>query len=96
MQLQVDIEQKLEKEFAKQWLLARDEIEALYAKTNWRVTNRLVRAVIYLANGDFAALNVHIERVLNDYKDLLWEAEYERGDEQLRDFNRTFYELGLL
>ena len=95
MQLLSDIQNKLERDFGKQWLLAKDEIEALFVKTNWRVTNRIVRAAIYVADGDFDELSRSIERVLSDYKDLLWQAEYDRGDDQLRDFNKSFDELDL-
>jgi hypothetical protein len=95
MQFQMDIQQKLERDFGSQLMLARDEIEALYIKTNWRVSNQIVRSVVYLSKGDFDSLNKNIERVLSDYKDLLWEAEYDRGDEKLRDFNLSFEALGL-
>lgn len=31
-----------------------------------------------------------------DLRDVLWQAEYDCGDEILRDFNKTFYELKLI
>ncbi len=96
MQIVIDIQKKLELDFGTELLLAKDELEALYAKTNWTIGNRMVRAIIYLSNGNFESLKKTIEHASTDYKDVLWLAEYDRGDEQLRDFNKTFEELGLL
>ncbi len=96
MVMVVDIQNKLELDFGPKLVFAKDELEALYITTNWLVSDRVVRSVIYLANGDIDLLKENIERALTDYKDLLWQAEYNRGDEQLRDFNKTFQELGLV
>ena len=96
MVMVVDIQNKLELDFGPELVFAKDELEALYITTNWLVSDRVVRSVIYLANGDIDLLKENIERALTDHKDLLWQAEYNRGDEQLRDFNKTFQELGLV
>lgn len=96
MVMVVDIQNKLELDFGPELVSAKDELEALYIKTNWLISDRAVRSVIYLANGDIDLLKENIERALTDYKDLLWQAEYNRGDEQLRDFNKTFQELDLM
>lgn len=96
MEIVIDIQKKLELDFGRELSSAKDEIEALYAKTNWQISNRMVRSIVFLANGDFESLKRNIELALTDYKDVLWQAEYDRGDEQLRDFNKTFQELGLL
>lgn len=96
MQLVIDIQKKLELDFGRESSLAKDELEALYAQTNWRIGNRMVRAIVYLSNGDFESLKKTIEHANTDYKDILWQAEYDRGDDQLRDFNKTFEELSLL
>ncbi len=96
MVMAVDIQNKLELDFGSKLSFAKDELEALYIKTNWLVSDRVVRSVIYLANGDVDLLKTNIERALTDYKDLLWQAEYNRGDAQLRDFNQTFQECDLV
>jgi hypothetical protein len=96
MQIVTDIQKKLELDFGPESSLAKDELEALYAQTNWRIGNRMVRAIVYVSNGDFESLKRSIKHATTDYKDVLWLAEYDRGDEQLRDFNKTFDELGLL
>jgi len=56
----------------------------------------MIRAIIYLAKGDLELLNSNIQLVQTDFKDLLWPAEYDRGDEQLRDFNQSFTNLELV
>ncbi|MEH6473024.1 MAG: hypothetical protein V7752_17440 [Halopseudomonas sp.] len=96
MEFAVDIQKKLEQDFGSELAGAKDEIEALYAKTNWQIGNRIIRSIIYLANGDLESLKTNIEFALADHQDVVWLAEYDRGDEQLRNFSKTFQELGLL
>ena len=96
MQILIEIQQKLEQGFGLEYPFARDEIEALYAATNWSISNKMIRAIIYLAKGDLELLNSNIQLVQTDFKDLLWLAEYDRGDEQLRDFNQSFTNLELV
>ncbi|MFT7373776.1 MAG: hypothetical protein ACI9T9_002476 [Oleiphilaceae bacterium] len=96
MQIVIDIQKKLELDFGSESSLAKDELEALYTQTNWRIGNRMVRSIVYLSNGDFESLKKAIKHANTDYKEVLWLAEYDRGDEQLRDFNKTFEALGLL
>ena len=96
MEIAVDIQQKLALDFGSEMPFAKDEIEALYAATNWRISDKMIRSIIYLAKGDITLLNNTIQGARTDYKDVLWQAEYDRGDEQLRDFNKTFEELGLI
>ena len=93
MEILPDIKEKIELDFGVEAGAAKDEIEALYIKTNWRVTNRMIRAVVFLAKGDLASLTNNINLFLADYKDVLWSAEYDRGDVKLRDFNETFTDL---
>ncbi len=96
MAIAIDIQQKLELDFGSELIFAKDEIEALYAATNWRISDKMIRSIIYLAKGDCTQLKSTIELARKDYKDVLWHAEYDRGDDQLRDFNKTFEELGLV
>lgn len=96
MAIAIDIHNKLALDFASDMPFAKDEIEALYAATNWQISDKMIRAIIYLAKGDLALLKSTIELARKDYKDVLWQAEYNRGDDKLRDFNQTFDELGLL
>jgi hypothetical protein len=96
MEIAIDIQQKLALDFGSEMPFAKDEIEALYAATNWRISDKMIRSIIYLAKGDITLLNNTIQGARTDYKDVLWQAEYDRGDEQLRDFNKTFEELGLI
>ncbi|BBB29847.1 hypothetical protein [Neptunomonas japonica] len=96
MEIAIDIQHKLTLDFGSEMPFAKDEVEALYAATNWRISDKMIRSIIYLAKGDITSLKNTIQRTRQDYKDVLWQAEYDRGDEQLRDFNKTFDELGLL
>ena len=37
-----------------------------------------------------------IELALTDYRDVLWQAEYDCTEKRLRDFNHTLHEPGLI
>ena len=96
MEIALDIQQKLALDFGSEMPFAKDEIEALYAATNWQISDKMIRCIIYLAKGDVMLLKRTIGCARKDYKDVLWLAEYDRGDDRLRDFNKTFQELGLV
>lgn len=93
----VDIFQKIEKDFGKDAKLAHKEFEILDAKTKGLISDRLFRAIVYLAEGNIDKLKMYIEMARVDWRDVLWQAEYDSPDdsERNRDFNKTFYELGL-
>ncbi len=96
MQFAIDIQSKLEMDFGSEVTLAKDEIEGLYAQTHWQIGNRAVRSIIFLAKGDLNKLMKVKAAALSDPREVVWEAEYEQGDDQLRDFSKTFTELGFL
>ncbi len=56
----------------------------------------LLRAMVYLANGYIDRFKEIIELARIDYRDVLWQAEYDCTEEHLRDFNSTFHKLGLM
>jgi len=59
-------------------------------------SDRIYRSIIFLANGKLELLNHFVGLYFVDYRDLLWQAEYEDPEIQKYDFNKTFYKLGLL
>lgn len=59
------------------------------------VESRVIRSILFLAAGDTARLRHFVDLYFIDFRDLLWQAEYENTGVRKYDFNRTFGELGL-
>ena len=60
------------------------------------VSERIYRAIIFLSEGDVEKLHHFINLYFEDYRDLIWQAEYEDPEIQKYDFNKSFSKLGLL
>ena len=95
--MEIDIFQKIEKDFGTEAKVAREELDILDAKTKGLIDNRLLRSIIYLAEGNIEKLKMYIAMARLDWRDVLWQAEYDSPDDTMRkrDFNKTFLELGL-
>jgi hypothetical protein len=94
--MKTDIYQKVEKDFGPEAKLAIEQIEILDARSKGLVSDRMLRAMVFLAKGDIERFKQVIELGRTDYRDVLWQAEYDCGEEQLYDFNKTFHELKLM
>ena len=59
-----------------------------------RLSYRVLRCVLFLAEGSLEKLNNYIEIAKTDYRDVIFFAEYTEHDKkhpkQIRDFNRPF------
>ena len=53
-------------------------------------SDRLSRCVLFLAQGSLQKLEEAVSLGRKDYRDLIFSAEYDCGDQQLRDFNLPF------
>jgi hypothetical protein len=92
-----DIYQKVESDFGEQASEVHSALTELDAKTKGLISPRLIRAIIYLANGDVARFHEKVKLAQTDWRDVLLQAEYSYPENHhVRDFNKTFYELGLL
>lgn len=94
--MKTDIYQKIENDFGSEAKLAIEQIEILDARSKGLVSDRMLRAMVFLAKGDIERFKQVIELGRTDYRDVLWQAEYDFGEEQLYDFNKTFHELKLM
>ena len=92
-----DIYHKVENDFGKGANEIHEELKVLDAKTKGLNSNRIIRAIVYLANGDVSTFHEKVKLAQIDWRDVLMQAEYSYPEnERLRDFDKTFYELGLL
>jgi hypothetical protein len=94
--MKTDIYQKIERDFGDDLKLAIEQIEILDARSKGLVGDRMLRAMVFLAKGNIERFKQVIELGRTDYRDVLWQAEYDCGEEQLYDFNKTFHELKLM
>lgn len=94
--MKTDIYQKIEKDFGPHLKLVIEQIEILDARSKGLVNDRMLRAMVFLAKGSIERFKQVIELGRTDYRDVLWQAEYDCGEEQLYDFNKTFHELKLM
>jgi hypothetical protein len=51
---------------------------------------RVLRCVLFLARGDLARLVHFADRARSDWRDVIYWAEYDDQDRQVRDFNQPF------
>jgi hypothetical protein len=66
-------------------------------KVDYLKTDRVIRCIIYLANGNLADLEKYIETATYDTRDVMLWAEYEglkanENPKRVRDFNMNFEE----
>ena len=53
-------------------------------------TVRVIRAIVYLAEGDLGRIEHYIDCAKIDYRDVLLWGEYDRDGNRLRNFNEPF------
>lgn len=93
--MQPDIIEKINAEFDDPEE-ALKTLKAMESVSLGHVSNRILRGIVYLSQGNTSKLRHYIKLALTDYRDLIWQAEYEDPEIQKYDFNKSFNELGLL
>ena len=86
MVLLTDISRAIERQHAQDLLAARRIIAEIQ-----HLGPRVVRCVLYLADGDLQKLEHFTDQALQDPRDVMYWAEYDRdSNDQVRDFNEPF------
>lgn len=95
--MQTDIYQKIQSDFGAHSPSVIQAFDELDAESKGLVSPRLIRALVYLAQGDLEKLKKAIALARKDWRDVLLQAEYSYPETvRVRDFDKTFHELGLL
>jgi hypothetical protein len=94
--MKTDIYQKIKKDFGDDVTRVIEQIIILDARSKGLIDDRMLGAMIFLAKGSIDRFKLVIELGRTDYRDVLWQAEYDCGEERLYDFNKTFHELKLM
>jgi hypothetical protein len=92
-----DIIARINTDFSESAIKATKILIDAITKVDYLKTDRVIRCIIFLANGNLTDLDKYIEKATFDTRDVMLWAEYEKlnGDlnyKRLRDFNKTFEE----
>ena len=93
--METDRYQRIVADFGAEAMVALRLLDQLDASTKGLMNARILRAIIFLSRGSLAALNRNIERARTDCRDILWQAEYDGEEKRVRNFEKSFHELGL-
>jgi hypothetical protein len=91
-----DIYQKLSKDFGVQLPEALAALAELEAQTKGMMSDRLLRAIVFLGGGHLEDLKWNISAAREESQSVLWRAESEHGSTRIHDFSKTFHALGLM
>lgn len=92
-----DITIRIKSDFGENAKRATKMLINAISKADYIKTDRVIRCIIFLANGNLTDLDKYIETAIFDTRDVMLWAEYQKlnGDsnfKRLRDFNKTFEE----
>jgi hypothetical protein len=82
-----DIHARIANDFGQRSAAACDQLAAL---DSVKESERVLRCVLHLAASEFEQLDALVRTALLDYRDIIWSAEYDTGELQLRDFAQPF------
>jgi len=85
-----DIEKRLRSDFGSDLEIASQELERLHGIATDDALPRIARCVVHLADGDIEKLIHFVESARQDWRDVIWWAEYDGGERQVRDFHDKF------
>ena len=92
-----DIKARIQSDFGENADMATTMLFDAINKVDYLKMDRVIRCIVFLANGDLIDLGKYIESATCDTRDVMLWAEYEKlgGDvnfKRKRDFNKTFDE----
>jgi hypothetical protein len=85
--LAADIEIKLKQDYAIELL---SDVSRSLATYRGSERNRVIRCVIHLSGGDPLRISYFIGVAAQDYRDVIYWAEYDEKDQKVRDFGTPF------
>lgn len=95
MKFKDDIQRQIELDFNDLSDKAFEMLSDAISKTDYLKTDRVIRCIVFLANGDLKELRRYIDVAKFDTRDVMFWAEYNNRDDfhnakRIRDFNKTF------
>jgi len=101
MTFKEDIQQRIKLDFKDSASKANELLCIAISKTEYLKTDRVIRCIIFLANGDLNKLQKYIDDAIFDTRDVMLWAEYEEQEgefnfKRIRNFNNTFDKCQLI
>src|SRR6056297_360783 len=95
MTFKEDIQQRIILDFRGLADKANELLTNAISKTEYLKTDRVIRCIVFLANGDLNNLQKYIDDAIIDTRDVMFLAEYEEQEgefysKRIRNFNKTF------
>ena len=92
MMLARDIWGKVNKDFEtpEEAALALSVLADFVAQNQEFSSDRILRCIVFVANGDLNRLEKAIDLAREDYRDLIVWAEYDEKNQRVRDFSNPF------
>lgn len=95
MTFKEDIHQRIKLDFKDSADKVYELLSNAISQKDYLKTDRVIRCILFLANGDLNNLEKFIENAIFDTRDVMLWAEYEKQEGELnfkriRDFNKTF------
>ena len=85
-----DIEKRVRSDFGAEADSVCQRLEQLHGIAADKALPRIARCIVHLARGDLDKLIHFAERARQDWRDVIWWAEYDGKEKQIRDFHRRF------
>ncbi|WP_375587455.1 hypothetical protein [Flagellimonas aurea] len=90
-----DIQQRIILDFKDSADRANELLDSAISKTDYLKSDRVIRCIVFLANGDLNMLKKYIDNAIFDTRDVMLWAEYEEQEgefnfKRIRNFNKTF------
>lgn len=89
-----DILNRIQTDFKGNAAEATTLLSSLISKTGYINEDRVIRSVLFLAQGDFIKLKSHIKAALSDPRDVVFWAEYtnhqDKHPTKIYDFDKPF------
>ncbi|WP_418501749.1 hypothetical protein [Flagellimonas sp.] len=101
MTFKEDIQQRIVLDFKDSAVKANELLSIAISKKEYLKTERVIRCIIFLANGDLNKLQKYIDDAIFDTRDVMLWAEYEEQEgesnfKRIRNFNNTFDKCQLI
>ena len=85
-----DILKKIDNQFGKDNGEIKRKLQDFIKRNKYFSNPRIIRAILYLSNGNEIQIEKYIKQAEIDWRDILLWAEYDKNNEQIRDFNNEF------
>jgi len=95
MTFKEDVTRRIKADFGEEAEKAMSMLDDAVQETEDLNTDRIIRCIVFLANGDLSNLHKYIQSAASDPRDIMLWAEYKNSNDhytRIRDLDKTFEE----